>query len=354
VTYSGDGTRVVVASGVWNLNEVQSERFVCNDLAPATRGTFRGAGDLLLLCGAKNGSAAILTSWDIEKNEKRPVVTVGEGNSVPHAFSPDGTRIVFGCEDGFLRVRDTEKGKELIAIPWKAARPLAAGIRLQSVAISPDNTWIASSDGKQITIFHATTGGPKRTFAQPPDGVGHLAISPDGARIASSDKSSRSGEPMPAREAQVLIWDVETGRPLRSCFVPSNESERESITCLTFSPDGRSLVAGHGTGVGTSSTGAGTLTMWDAQTGVILRNLKGHMNAVWSATFSPDGQRLATGSQDEAVRLWDLETGQEVLTLRFPNPVSVVAFHSTIAFSPDGKRLVAGVGHNTVTVWEAP
>jgi WD40 repeat protein len=66
-----------------------------------------------------------------------------------------------------------------------------------------------------------------------------------------------------------------------------------------------------------------------------------------SVAFNPDGERLATGSQDGTVRLWDVATGQEVLALR-PGTAE------SLAFSPDGKCLAAWIGVSGVTVWEAP
>ena len=56
--------------------------------------------------------------------------------------------------------------------------------------------------------------------------------------------------------------------------------------------------------------------IYDTATGTRLHTLHGHMNSVSGLNFSPDGTRLATGSGGhEAVKLWDLATGQEVLNL---------------------------------------
>ena len=82
-----------------------------------------------------------------------------------------------------------------------------------------------------------------------------------------------------------------------------------------------------------------TVKVWDAQTGQELLTLKGHTAAVMSVAFSPDGKRLATRwLRDRTVKVWDAQTGQEALTLK-----GHTAHVRSVAFSPDGKRLAGAV-----------
>ena len=64
--------------------------------------------------------------------------------------------------------------------------------------------------------------------------------------------------------------------------------------------------------------------------------------------FSPDGQRLASASVDETVKVWDAATGQETLTLK-----GHTGAVTSVAFSPDGKRLASASADGTVKVWDA-
>ena len=75
--------------------------------------------------------------------------------------------------------------------------------------------------------------------------------------------------------------------------------------------------------------------------------LEGHSSDVMSVAFSPDGKRILSGSQDETLKLWDAETGQETLTLKGHSGAVM-----SVAFSPDGKRLASASADTTAKLWE--
>jgi WD40 repeat protein len=78
------------------------------------------------------------------------------------------------------------------------------------------------------------------------------------------------------------------------------------------------------------------------------RTLKGHIGWVLSVAFSPDGSRLASGSSDRTIKVWDTASGQELRTLKGHS--SQV---QSVAFSPDGSRLASGSDDQTIHVWDA-
>ena len=108
---------------------------------------------------------------------------------------------------------------------------------------------------------------------------------------------------------------------------------------VAISPDGQRLASG---------SQDHTVKVWDASTGQELLTLNGHTDTVWGVAFSPDGQRLASASDDQTVKVWDASTGQEFLT--FTGHTDRVW---GVAYSPDGRRLASASLDGTVKVWDA-
>src|SRR5207249_3604363 len=87
---------------------------------------------------------------------------------------------------------------------------------------------------------------------------------------------------------------------------------------------------------------------WDAVTGQLLHTLRGHTDPVTSATFSPDGTRILTASDDRTVRVWDARTGATLDILR--DPESAV---NDATYSSDGKRILVAMLDGRVVVYRA-
>ncbi|MFN9259316.1 AAA-like domain-containing protein [Microcystis sp.] len=102
-----------------------------------------------------------------------------------------------------------------------------------------------------------------------------------------------------------------------------------TVWTAAFSPDGQRIV-----------TSDGTARVWDAQTGSQLALLSG----VEAAAFSPDGQRLVTASSDGTARVWDAKTGSQL---------ALLSGVEAAAFSPDGQRIVTASADTTARVWDA-
>jgi Tol biopolymer transport system component len=111
------------------------------------------------------------------------------------------------------------------------------------------------------------------------------------------------------------------------------------IYFAAVSPDGQRIVTG---------SEDRTAKVWEANTGQELLELRGHLAGIESVAFSPDGRRIATGSLDGRAKVWDAATGQELLTFKGHS-----SWIMSVAFSPDGQRIVTGSEDKTAKVWEA-
>ncbi|MGV0105832.1 protein kinase domain-containing protein [Nostoc sp. DSM 114167] len=183
-----------------------------------------------------------------------------------------------------------------------------------------------------------------------------IAISPDGQFIASG-----------SNDKTIKLWQVNTGKLVRQLgrWYSSHSSMVHSVA---FSPipissnlsyqgeSGKSAgVADLNRGILASGSWDNTIKLWDVNTGKEIRTLTGHANWVNSVTFSPDGKFLASGSADCTIKLWQVNTGIEIQTFTgHSDPVSSVAYSPrTFTTNSQDRQLVAsGSNDYTIKLWQ--
>lgn len=117
------------------------------------------------------------------------------------------------------------------------------------------------------------------------------------------------------------------------------------VNAVTFSPDGQTLVSG---------SNDQTLILWELSTGAIKQKLKAYQGRIISVAFSPDGQIIAGNCESGVVVLWDLKTGKIKHKLRAPTVARntpVANWAGAMVFSPDGQMIAGGCDDGTVVVW---
>jgi WD40 repeat protein len=258
------------------------------------------------------------------------------------AFSPDGTRLVTGCNDRTAKVWDARTGTLLLELKGHTERTVT------SMAFSPDGTRLVTGGGQwnmpgKVKVWDARTGTPLLELKGHMFAVESVAFSPDGKRIASTTGTQVDKGGRPEWSGEVRLWDAANGKELLTF-----SGLPHWANTVAFSPDGKYLAAGLGDLAVLAPARPGEVRVWDAATGREIHNLRGHTFWVTSVAFSPDSRHVASAGADRTVRVWDLKTGQEVLTLRGHS-----RWVRAVAFSPDGKLLASAGDDQSVKIWDA-
>jgi WD40 repeat protein len=196
--------------------------------------------------------------------------------------------------------------------------------RVLGVAFSPDGRRLASiSVDKTIKIWDTSTGQELFTLSGHTEPVNGVAFSADGQRLASaSGGTDKPGE--------VKVWEAASGKLL---FSFKGQAIPNLLVHLAFSPNGRRLAAG---------SEGNTVKVWDVTTGQVVHTLSGHTEPILNVTFSPDGRRLISAGRDRVVKVWDLEDVERAVLAPLWTLPDFSLSPWCMALSPDGSRLAIG------------
>jgi len=373
VTFSLDGSRLVTASSdktakVWDAASGEILGTLSGHIDSISRAVFSPTdGGTHVATASDDGTAKV---WDVNTGRELLTLSGQSGWISGVAFSPDGTRIATAQGEGIAKVWDRNSGDELLTLSGHRDNVLAVafspdgrrlatvsvdgtailwdtetgenlltltghnGSNVHSVAFSPDGTRLAtSSSDNTARVWDTTTGIELFNLVGHTSLVGGVAFSPDGSQLvtASADGTAK-------------VWDLAPSHELFALMADQNDA----ITNVAISPDCLGAPEAPAEQCGTKLATAGWQVWgWDMMTGQRLYELTGHTGFIDSVKFSPNGTRLATASQDETARVWDLTSRREILKLPVGQSGNVA-----IAFSPDGKRLAATGKEDTAIIWD--
>lgn len=312
--------------------------------ASAETRPYRGhTGSVISIAASPDGRYALsgddkggLHLWDLLTGQLRFRLPGHKDAVLAVAFSPDGRHALStgGFVDQSIRLWDVDAGREI-------GRLVGHNGGVTAALFSPDGRQVLSGgEDNTVRLWEVQCGFELVRLVGHTKAVLAVGFAPDGRRALSA-----------ANDMTLRIWDLEGDREVRRAWMDA-VYENLVFDCA-FSNDGLFSL----------STDPEGVQLWDLAAGTKLRTLSGHTGNIFCVAFSPDGRRALScsgtdyyddklrqelGGTDNTVRLWDVETGQELARLE-GHQRNV----NCVAFLPDG-RAVSGSSDATVRLWSLP
>ena len=211
---------------------------------------------------------------------------------------------------------------------------MAIPVQCTSAVFSPDALRVltASVDGT-ARLWEADSGKLLTTFHGQIDAIWSAVFSPDGRRVLTTSTDPGSIDAS-VTEKTARLWETDSGKLLTTFRGHAGE-----IWSAVFSPDGQRVL---------TASADTTARLWETASGKVSVTFEGHTGEVRSAVFSPDGKRVLTASEDATARLWEADSGK--LLAIFQGHTGKVC---SAIFSPDGQRVLTASEDMTARLWEA-
>jgi WD40 repeat protein/Flp pilus assembly protein TadD len=275
------------------------------------------------------------------------------------AILPGHMQLLSASSDKTVRVWSPGQGKTNLH------QRLAGALGSPRASFSADGTLIATpgrltgnAAGNRLRIWNAATGQPAMELSEGSRTdiiADSVAFSPDGRLLAAGYGGIKD-------VSYIELWDIDRreriGMLQGSTAIPGFTTDENSgaIPGLAFSPNGKHLVAAFGSLnlMSRGDTGNFPLLVYDVANQQVIRRLEGHRNFCIAITFSRDGSRMASASQDGTARIWDTATWRELHILDNPDTASESGQRRVydVAFSPNGAFLAMASAEGNVILFD--
>ncbi|MCF7975157.1 MAG: protein kinase [Phycisphaerae bacterium] len=318
---SSDGRLIATGSGqtilVWDAAAGHIKSSLRHTCMWLTDVAFSPDGQQLASSGLTTRSSGDdpVIIWDLS-TDKNILALNGYAHLPLHVeYLPDGQRLVHSSWYGRVGVWNLADGSLIRAYEGHMNN-------VNFACASPDGKMIVSgSVTGTLKIWDSDNGKDLITYKGHTDSVTHAEFSPDGERIVSS-----------SLDGTIRIWNAMDDPGV--LILPYDKV----VTAMGFSPNNRWLAVGYW---------PTDVKIWDAVDRKLVQTLSSHGVGILSVVFSPDGTRIATSSEDGAIKIWDTLSGSILLN------VSENSDSIHLVLYMDNQRLVGGGSDGTIRVWDA-
>ncbi len=239
------------------------------------------------------------------------------------AVSPDGRYVLVGAgrarneQDKVPRILNLTTGKPERSLP-------AHRDAIHAAAFTPNGQLLVTGcEDKAARVFDTASGKELSRYLEHFSGVSRVAVTPDGSRVLSGGSNG-----------SLKFWDIHTAEDIFEMA-----GHRDHVTAIAIAPDGSAAVTAASNLISLQGGPVRVeMKLWDLTDGQEIRTFRdGHQGPINGLSLSPDGHWVVTAGEDRTIKLWEVASGRPFFTFTgFPGSAE------DVCFSPSGDAVIAG------------